>query len=92
VREEEREKQQDLHARLRTIQDELQVEEESVSAAKQSLERLIARREEKALDLAQIHARRSAIEVELQETEVSVLEDNYVNLINTRDELVHSLR
>lgn len=80
MREEEREKQQDLHARLRTIQDELQVEEESVSAAKQSLERLIARREEKALDLAQIHARRSAIEVELQETEVSVLKDITSNL------------
>lgn len=91
VREEEREKQQDLHARLRTIQDELQVEEESVGAAKQSLERLIARREEKALDLAQIHARRSAIEVELQETEVSVLEGNFVKLKNTEAELVNSL-
>lgn len=91
MREEEREKQQDLHARLRTIQDELQVEEESASAAKQSLERLIARREEKALDLAQIHARRSAIEVELQETEVSVLEDNYINLKIIESELVRSL-
>ena len=76
MREEEREKQQELHARLRTIQDELQVEEESVSAAKQSLERLIARREEKAIDLAQIHARRSAIEVELQETEVSMSDNS----------------
>lgn len=80
-----------MHARLRTIQDELQVEEESASAAKQSLERLIARREEKALDLAQIHARRSAIEVELQETEVSVLEDNYINLKIIESELVRSL-
>lgn len=74
MREEEREKQQDLHARLRTIQDELQVEEESVTAAKQGLERLVAKREEKAIDLANIHAKRSAIEVELQETEVSVLD------------------
>ena len=74
MREEEREKQQELHSRLRTIQDELQVEEESVTAAKQGLERLAAKREEKAIDLANIQARRSAIEVELQETEVSVLD------------------
>lgn len=71
VREEEREKQQELHGRLRGIQDELQIEEETVSTVKQSLDRLVARRAEKAADLAEILTRRSAIEVELQETEVS---------------------
>ena len=71
VREEERDKQQELHGRLRGIQDELQIEEETVSTVKQSLDRLAARRAEKAADLAEILTRRSAIEVELQETEVS---------------------
>lgn len=71
MREEEREKQHDLHGRLRGIQDELQIEEETVSTVKQSLDRLAARRAEKAADLADVLTRRSAIEVELQETEVS---------------------
>ena len=73
VREEERDRQQGLHVRLRGIQDELQVEEESVSTVKQALDRLAARRGEKASDLAEILGRRSAIEVELQETEVITL-------------------
>ena len=71
MREEEREKQQELHGRLRGIQDELQIEEETVSTVKLSLDRLAARRAEKAADLADVLTRRSAIEVELQETEVS---------------------
>ena len=71
MREEEREKQQDLHGRLRGIQDELQIEEETVNTVKQSLDRLAARRAEKAADLAEMLIRRSAIGVQLQETEVS---------------------
>ena len=71
VREEERDRQQVLHARLRGIQDELQIEEESVSTVRQALDRLAARRAEKASELVEILGRRSAIEVELQETEVS---------------------
>ena len=71
VREEERDRQQVLHARLRGIQDELQIEEESVSTVKQALDRLATRRAEKASELVEILGRRSAIEVELQETEVS---------------------
>lgn len=71
VREEERDRQQVLHARLRGIQDELQIEEESVSTVRQALDRLATRRAEKASELVEILSRRSAIEVELQETEVS---------------------
>lgn len=70
VREEERDRQQRLHARLRAIQDELQVEEELGLTVRQALDRLVARRGEKASELAEIVSRRSAIEVELQETEV----------------------
>lgn len=70
VREEERDRQQGLHARLRAIQDELQVEEELGLTVRQALDRLAARRAEKASDLAEVVSRRSAIEVELQETEV----------------------
>ena len=70
VREEERDRQQRLHARLRAIQDELQVEEELGLTIRQALDRLGARKEEKVSELAEIVSRRSAIEVELQETEV----------------------
>jgi hypothetical protein len=73
TREEEREKQQGLHARLRGIQDELQVEEESLVTVRQAIDRLSIRRAEKAADLAETVAKRSAIEVELQETEVCII-------------------
>lgn len=69
-REEGREKQQDLHANLRSIQDELQVEEESLFDIKQALDRLSTRKAEKTADLSETLGRRSAIEVDLQEAEV----------------------
>jgi structural maintenance of chromosome 3 (chondroitin sulfate proteoglycan 6) len=72
VREEQREMQQGLHARLREIQDELQIGEESISMTRQALDRLSTRRAEKAADLSATLQRRSVIEVELQETEVNI--------------------
>ena len=64
--------QQGLHARLREIQDELQIGEESISMTRQALDRLSSRRAEKAADLSVTLQRRSVIEVELQETEVNI--------------------
>ena len=78
VREEERDRQQRLHARLRAIQDELQVEEELGLTIRQALDRLGARKEEKASEVAEIVSRRSAIEVELQETEVMCFFGKYL--------------
>lgn len=69
-RENGRDKQQDLHARLRSIQDECQVEEESLVDVRQALDRLSSRKAEKAADLSETLGRRSAIDVELQEAEV----------------------
>jgi structural maintenance of chromosome 3 (chondroitin sulfate proteoglycan 6) len=72
VREEQREMQQVLHARLREIQDALQIGEESINMTRQALDRLSTRRAEKAADLSATLQRRSVIEVELQEAEVNI--------------------
>jgi chromosome segregation ATPase len=69
-RENGRNEQQDLHARLRSVQDELQVEEESLVDVRQTLDRLSSRKAEKVADLSETLGRRSAIDVELQEAEV----------------------
>jgi structural maintenance of chromosome 3 (chondroitin sulfate proteoglycan 6) len=72
-REEARETQQKLHAKIREIQDHLQVEEDAQAIARSALERLAEKRHEKANDLADMVKKKSAIEVELQEVEVGNL-------------------
>lgn len=71
-REGDSEKLQALHARLREIQDDLQQEEEALSTVRLMLDRLVTRKAEKAADVAETLKRRTAIEVELQETEVCI--------------------
>jgi len=54
-----------------TWQDELQGDEETLSAARLAIERLAARKKEKATELADALRKRSSVEVELQEAEAS---------------------
>ena len=72
TRDDERERQQNLYAQLRTIQDELQGDEETLAAARQALDRLSSRKKEKSGEMTQMVKKRSALEVELQEVEAAV--------------------
>jgi structural maintenance of chromosome 3 (chondroitin sulfate proteoglycan 6) len=69
TREEEREKQQELHARIVAVQDEIQLSEDSLQSVKAALDRLASRRDAKHKELKEAQSRHSEIEVALQEGE-----------------------
>ena len=70
-RSEQMQKQQELFARLRTLQDGLLGEEESRSVCTQALDRLVCRREDKAAEVRVAVEGRSELQVELQEVQSS---------------------
>lgn len=72
TRDDERERQQSLYAQLRTIQDELQGDEETLAAARQALDRLSSRKKEKGTEMNQMLKKRSSVEVELQEVDAAM--------------------
>ena len=71
TREEERARQQELHSRLVVIQDDIQQGEDSMISFRAALERLGTRRDLKHKELREALARKSEIEVFLQEGEAS---------------------
>jgi structural maintenance of chromosome 3 (chondroitin sulfate proteoglycan 6) len=71
TREEERDRQQELHGKLREIQDELSLDEDSVATVRSALDRIITRKSNMVAELSTSTSRRSAVEVEIQECELS---------------------
>lgn len=66
-RSEQIQSQQDLFSRLRELQDQLVTEEEGLTASALALDRLLARREDKANEVNQAMSLRSQLQVDLQE-------------------------
>ena len=71
TRENERDRHQELHARLRAIQDEIATDEDNLSNLRSTLDRLNSRKTTKSSEMTVAINRSSSIEVELQETEAS---------------------
>lgn len=67
----ERGQQAELYNEFGAAQDELGQKEDQLTVAQSALDRLVARREAVAAEVAEAVTRRSAIEVELQETEAA---------------------
>jgi structural maintenance of chromosome 3 (chondroitin sulfate proteoglycan 6) len=71
-RDEERQRQQDLYTRIREIQDDLQVEEDSLSLARTAVDRLSTRKSAKDSELSLALSRRSELDVQLIELDASI--------------------
>ena len=71
TRDEQREAKQEVHGKLQAVQDELQQQEDSLSALKASLERLEERKRDKAKELLETQERARDMQVSLQEAEAS---------------------
>jgi structural maintenance of chromosome 3 (chondroitin sulfate proteoglycan 6) len=68
---EERERQQALHVELRAVEDELAQRDDAFSVAKESMDRLVSRRDEKNAEIAELRTRLSSVAVDLQEVDAS---------------------
>ena len=73
TRESERDKQGDLHSRLQAVQDEIQQQEDVLVSLRASLDRVTASKVAKKVELDEAVARRTELEVRLQEAEASTL-------------------
>jgi len=71
TRESEREKQGDVFSRLQAVQDEIQQQEDALTAVRASLERVTARKLAKKQELEDAVTLRTELEVRLQEAEAS---------------------
>jgi DNA repair exonuclease SbcCD ATPase subunit len=71
TRDDERDRQTDLYARLREIQDMIQNDEDSLSSFQQSLKRMETANRTKQSELEELSKKRSSVEAELQEIEAS---------------------
>jgi len=71
TRESERDKQGDVFSRLQAVQDEIQQQEDALTAVRASLERVTARKQAKKLELEDTVTLRTELEVRLQEAEAS---------------------
>lgn len=69
IRDEERDRQQELHSRLVVIQDDVQQGEDALASLNSALDRLANRKDLKHKELQEAQTRRSEIEVILQEGE-----------------------
>jgi len=87
TRENERDRHQELHARLRAIQDEITVDEDNLVTLRAALDRLNARKAAKHSEMTVAINRRSSIEVELQET-VASAKASEVEKVQLKKELV----
>lgn len=93
TREEEQLRHTTLHSDLRSIQDELALQEEQLLASKSTLDRLIQRQESQSIEIKGSIKRRSELEVQLQEAEIATQVSKnekslYTSQLNEINELI----